>query len=175
MKKTSTGILAGSLILLMTVWAINVVKTWAKPAGRTTGHSMAARHFFKPANINWMAAPPALPAGAKIAVLAGDPTKKGPFTMRLKVPGGYMIPAHWHSQTENVTVISGMLHLGMGNQMDTTKGQTLPTGAFASMPARMRHFAWSVGQTIVQLHGIGPFDIHYVDAVDDPRRSNKKH
>jgi hypothetical protein len=180
MKKASTAALAISLTVLM-FWAVDMAKTWAKSAGHGASSSMSSSmttgHFFKPADIKWMPAPPMLPAGAKVAILAGDPTKSGPFTMRLQAPAGYMIPAHWHSQTENVTVISGTLRLGMGNKLDKSKGQALPAGAFASMPAKMRHFAWSQEKTIVQLHGTGPFDIHYVNAADDPRhtRPAKKH
>jgi anti-sigma factor ChrR (cupin superfamily) len=125
-----------------------------------------------PSDMNWVDAPPALPPGAKFAVLEGDPTKPGPYTIRLKAPANYKIPAHWHTKTERVTVISGTFNLGMGDKLDTTKGKTLPAGSFFVLPAKMNHFAWGDEEVVVQVNGNGPFDIHYINPADDPR--NKK-
>jgi hypothetical protein len=126
-----------------------------------------------PADIKWGPAPPLLPAGAQAAVLEGNPMTKGEYTLRLKMPDGYRVPAHWHSKTEHVTVISGTFHLGMGDTLDTTKGMTMPAGAFGYMPPKMRHYAWAEGETVVQVHGSGPFDITYVNPADDPRNDAK--
>jgi len=125
--------------------------------------------IFTPKDVAWGPGPPFLPAGVKIAVLLGDPGKPGPFVIRLSMPAGYKIPAHNHPTTENVTVISGEFHAGMGDKLDATKGKTLPAGSFASLPAQMNHFAWAKGHTVVQVHGEGPFAITYVNPADDPR------
>jgi hypothetical protein len=127
-------------------------------------------HIVVPANkVQWGAAPPFLPAGAEIAVLEGDPSAKGPVTLRLRFPSNFEIPAHWHSMAERVTVISGMFHVGMGDKLDRHKSQTLEAGGFASLPANMRHFAWTSAPTIVQINLEGPFDIFYVNPADNPQ------
>src|SRR6478672_13260598 len=85
----------------------------------------------------WGPAPPMLPAGAQIAVLAGDPTKAGPYTVRLKFPANYDIPAHSHPTDENVVVVSGALFTGMGTKLDKQAGMELGVGGFAMMPANL--------------------------------------
>lgn len=125
-----------------------------------------------PSDMNWVDAPPALPPGAKVAVLEGDPMKPGPFTMRIKFPAGYEILPHWHPAVEHATVISGALNMGMGDKFDRVKTKELPAGSFSLMPARVHHFAWVREETVIQVHGIGPWGINYVNPSDDPR--NKK-
>lgn len=130
-----------------------------------------AQHAMVPAStITWTDAPPMLPAGAKGAVIVGDPTKEGPFVVRLQVPAGYQIPMHWHPTTENVSVLSGTISIGTD---DATKPPTdLPAGSFMTMPAQMRHVFNAKTAATIQIHGTGPFTITYVNAADDPR--NKK-
>jgi uncharacterized RmlC-like cupin family protein len=132
--------------------------------------SAQASHILVPAgHEQWGPAPPALPAGAQIAVLEGNPGEKGTVVLRLKFPAGYDIPAHWHSMTERVTVISGALHVGMGDKLDRAASQTLDPGGFVSLPATVHHFAWASTPTVVQIDLEGPFDIFYVNAADDPQ------
>jgi quercetin dioxygenase-like cupin family protein len=126
----------------------------------------------KPDRMTWTDGPPSLPPGARIAVLEGDPTKEGPFVMRVKVPDGYQIPPHTHPKPERLTVISGTFNLGMGDKFDTSAGMEMPAGSYGTWPAGMKHFAWAKGETIVQLHGEGPWKINYLNSADDPR--NKK-
>jgi hypothetical protein len=124
--------------------------------------------------LQWGDAPPVFAPGAKMAVVQGDPSKGGVFTVRLKAGDGYKIQAHWHPTRENVTVISGTFYIGMGDKLDESKGTALTAGGFASMPAQMHHFAWFKGDTEVQVHGVGPFSLTYVNPKDDPRKSGKK-
>jgi quercetin dioxygenase-like cupin family protein len=119
--------------------------------------------------LSWKAAPPSLPPGAQIVVLVGDPSKAGPYILRLKFPAGYTIPAHTHPNDENVTVIAGAFHVGMGPKLDQTKGQMLKAGGLAHLPKGMQHFAWVSEDTIVQLHGVGPAGVNYVNPTEDPR------
>ncbi|MDQ3813170.1 MAG: cupin domain-containing protein [Armatimonadota bacterium] len=130
---------------------------------------------FTPGSIKWMAGPPGLPPGGKVAILEGNPSKPGPFTMRGKCPAGYKIPAHWHPADERVTVLSGALHIGAGDKLDTTKGKTVPAGGFTLMPAKMHHFAWFDKETILQINGNGPWNIIYLNPADDPRHKGGKH
>ena len=124
----------------------------------------------RPAGVKWGPAPPGLPAGAQAAVLLGDPSKAVPYVLRVKLPDGYKVPPHWHSTDENVTVIQGTLMVGKGEKFSADASEALPTGSFMRMPKEMRHFASAKGETILQVHGIGPFDINYVNAADDPRK-----
>ena len=135
-------------------------------------HSEQAK-FFSSENIEWKNGPPALPRGAKVAVLEGDPAKEGPFVMRLLFPDGYHIPAHTHPKTERVTVISGVLYLAMGDKLDRSAAQKLSTGTYGFWPAGMKHAAWADSETVIQVHGVGPWTINYVNPADDPRNANK--
>ena len=119
----------------------------------------------------WGPAPPMLPPGAQIAVLAGDPTKAAPYTVRLKFPANYDIPAHSHPEDENVSVVSGELFMGMGDKLDrkTGAGHALGVGGFALMPANANHFAYTRGETTIILYGKGPVEFKYVNPADDPR------
>ncbi|TAK50107.1 MAG: DUF4437 domain-containing protein [Xanthobacteraceae bacterium] len=126
----------------------------------------------QPKMMKWSAAPPGLPPGAQITVLAGDPGSNGPYVLRAKMPAGYKIPAHTHPTDENVTVISGTLHVGMGDRLDPKKGDTLRDGAFVNVGKDMQHYAWTTAPTIIQVHGLGPFEINYVNPTDDPRNAN---
>ena len=127
-----------------------------------------------PGQIKWSDAPPNLPKGAKIAVLQGDPGKPGPYVMRLMTPAGYKVAPHWHTQAENVTVISGALYLGMGEKAELKKAHALKAGGFQNMPGKMPHYAFTKTATVVQLHGEGPFDITYVNPDDNPEKMAKK-
>jgi quercetin dioxygenase-like cupin family protein len=120
----------------------------------------------------WGPAPPMLPPGAQLAVLSGDPTKLGPFAVRLKFPANYAIPAHSHPGDENVTVISGELHVGMGSKLVRKAATALGPGSYALLPAGMNHFAFTRSETTIILFGIGPVGFKYVNPDEDPRRSN---
>ena len=126
-----------------------------------------------PTTIEWKAGPAALPPGAKMAALEGDPTKEGPFVVRFQFPDGYHIAPHTHPKTERVTVISGALHLATGEALDRSGAKKLPAGSFGYWPAGMQHTAWSEGETVIQLHGIGPWQINYLNPADDPRNAKK--
>jgi hypothetical protein len=119
-------------------------------------------------NLDWQAGPPDLPPGAEFAVLEGNPFE-GPFTLRLRLPAGYQIPAHSHSLIENVTVISGAVHVGNGDELDTSRGVRVPVGGFVSLAGGSNHYAWTEEATVVQIHSDTPFDIVYVRPEDDPR------
>jgi mannose-6-phosphate isomerase-like protein (cupin superfamily) len=117
--------------------------------------------------IKWGDGPPDLPKGVQLAVLHGDPSKKAPFTLRLKMPDGYKIPPHWHTKDEQLTILSGTFILHMGDTMDAP-ASTLTAGGFHFLPGKMHHAAEAKGATTLQLDGIGPFDIHYLNPADNP-------
>ena len=128
----------------------------------------AAAAQVNPADLKWGPAPAIFPKGARMAVLSGDPTKPGIFTVRLKMPAGYKVPAHHHPTDEYVTVISGDLHLGMGDKLVPARSKALLPGGFAMAPKGMNHFAWTKNGAVVQVMAEGPFVLVYVDPADDP-------
>lgn len=122
-----------------------------------------------PSQLTWGPAPAVLPAGAKLAVLEGDPTANGPYTMRLQLPDRYRISPHFHRFTEHVTVVKGTFKVGMGEKFDASALTPLPPGTFAALEPGVRHFAEAEGVTVLQLHGVGPWGLTYVNPADDPR------
>ena len=133
-------------------------------AAQTNDHAVVTTK-----DITWGNAPASLPLGAQAAALEGDPAKEGPFTLRLRMPDGYRIPPHFHPAVEHVTVLQGTFILGMGDKVTSQTEKALDAGSFAYMPAGMRHFARTQGDTVIQLHGTGPWGITYVNPSDDPR------
>jgi quercetin dioxygenase-like cupin family protein len=119
--------------------------------------------------LKWTA-PAAYATGAQFAVLKGDPTKEGVYVVRLKVPAGFKIAAHTHPNDENVTVLSGTFNIGTGPKLDETKGVSIKTGGYSFVAKGMQHYAWFPEETVIQLHGIGPQGITYVNPADDPRK-----
>lgn len=141
-------------------------------------HAQSQSHVIQtPGEALWRPAPPMLPAGSQIALLAGDPTKTVPYTIRLKFPANYAIPPHSHPKDEHVVVVSGALTFGMGDKLirSAATNKTLSTGGFALMPANMNHFAYTTTkETTIVLYGQGPVEFKYVNPVDDPRNSGRK-
>jgi hypothetical protein len=128
------------------------------------GHAMMA-----PSGLKW-ADVPSLPPGAKIAVIEGPLNEAVPFTFRLKLPANYRIPAHWHPAIEHLTVLAGTFHMGMGDKLDTAKTQAMSPGSIVIMQPKTHHFGWTSEETVVQLHGVGPWGVTYVDPAEDPRK-----
>jgi len=117
----------------------------------------------------WGPAPPVFPAGARMAVMQGDPSQTALFTVRLEMPDGYTIASHFHPTDEHITVISGTFLVGMGDAVDTPHAITLAPGGFITAGATMHHWAVAKGKTVVQVHAMGPFSLTYVNPKDDPQ------
>ena len=149
-----------ALSVAAVVASFGVPASWAD----TAHHTMVT-----PSDLKW-ADVPSLPPGAKIAVIEGPMNEAVPFTVRLKLPADYKIPAHSHPAIEHVTVISGTFNMGTGDKLDPSKTKPLPVGSVAIMQPKTTHFAWTKDETIVQIHGFGPWAINYVNPADDPRK-----
>jgi quercetin dioxygenase-like cupin family protein len=150
------------LFAVLTVALVVALPMLAVP--QEHGHAIAV-----PNDLKWVE-PPVLP-GARLAVVQGDPSKEGLFVYRLKMPAGYKIPPHFHKAGENVTVLSGVFFVGLGEKFDQSQGLELPTGGFAAVPPKHPHYAWAGAQeTVVQVHGVGPTDLTFVNPSDDPRK-----
>jgi quercetin dioxygenase-like cupin family protein len=105
--------------------------------------------------------------GCEIATVAGDPNAEGSqFVIRFKCADGAKVPAHWHPTDEYLTVMKGAFLIGTGDSYDESKLQTMNVGNFILMPKEMRHFAINKGETIVQVHGTGPFKVNWVNPSD---------
>ena len=115
-------------------------------------------NIIQPDALTWAPAQ-GFPSGAQIAVLYGDPSKNGPFALRLKFPAGYELATHSHSTDELLTIISGKARMAFGEKADEARAQPLPAGAFMILPAGAWHRLWTDVETVVELHSTGPFDI----------------
>jgi len=143
------------------------------PALMLAGHGHAedhSRHHATQAEELKWSQPAAYAKGAELAVVSGDPTKEGFYVVRLRVPAGFRIAPHTHPNDENVTVLSGVFHVGTGETFDASKGATVKVGGFAHVGKGMTHYAYFPEATVIQLHGMGPQGITYVNPADDPRK-----
>jgi hypothetical protein len=152
------------LIALSVAAAIACLSLPASGAESAPRMMMATPDEFKWSDV------PSVPPGAKATVIEGPMNEAVPITFRLKFPANYKLPAHWHPGIEHVTVISGTFNMGAGDKLDMSKTQALPAGSVAIMQPRTNHFAWTGEETIVQVHGVGPWAINYVNPADDPRK-----
>ncbi len=154
---------AGVLMIVMDVVVGSLA--WGQERKATRPDAGAAVQVMRltPAELTWTVGPPMLPPGAGMAVIEGAFNKPGPFTVRLRFPANYRIPAHWHAVKVTVTVISGTFNMGLGDELDTNNGKALPTGSIFEMPATIHHFGWTSEETIIQEHGIGPLSVNYLN------------
>ena len=114
---------------------------------------------------------PMFPAGATTIKLLGDPAKPEFFILRTIFPPNYQVPPHTHTALETVTIISGAMGNAMGDKFDKSKGEILKAGSIFILPAGHMHYVWTNDeQVIVQVAGVGPFGINYVNPADDPRK-----
>ena len=154
--------LAGALTVLVTAFGL--------PAA--AGQAAAGHLMVTPEQLEWNAVP-SLPPGAKAAVLEGDPSADGPFTMRIRFPAGYTIPLHTHPVVERVTVLEGTLYFGVGSSFDRDRAQALGAGALAVMDVGVPMYGFTTDEpAVIQINGSGPWGIAYLDAADDPRQAS---
>lgn len=124
----------------------------------------------KPAHMKWMAGPPGLPSGATFAVVSGDPGKAEMFKVQIRMPAGYTIAPHHHPTDEVVRVKSGTLNYGMGDKLDKANaGQLTDPKTHVTMQAGMNHWVYTTDPAVIEVSGMGPFQITYVNPADDPR------
>src|SRR5687768_1904944 len=141
--------------------------TRAQVSHNSEGHKMVM-----PDEIKWVKAPPSFPPGTMIAMIDGDMSKEGVFTVRAKLPAHYRIMPHWHLAAEHITVLKGNFYMGIGEHFSEDAAMKIPEGGFAVMKKEARHYGFTAGEEcIIQVHGIGPWSITYVNPSDDPRGS----
>jgi len=155
--KITKGILPAVIFAFV---SMAVPSVWAQAGAHT---------MVMPGDLKWVVVP-SLPSGAKLAVVEGPLNAAVSFTFRLRFPADDKLPAHWHAAIEHVTVMSGAFNMGIGDKLDAAKAKRLPAGSVAIMQPKTNHFAWTKEETIVQVHGIGPWTLTYVNPADDPRK-----
>jgi len=116
---------------------------------------------------------PEFPPSARLAIVVGQPLQDGPYTIRVKVPGGVKLMPHRHPEDRVYTVISGVFYIGLGDKFDAEKLQAYPPGSVVVLPGNTSHFHWAKsGEYITQVTAIGPLGLEYIDAKDDPRNES---
>lgn len=169
----AAGLPAGDKGKYLTTWK-KIDGTWkvVDDIGNSDAPTaISSAHVVVPAAaVKWGDPPPSVPPGARLAVIAGDPGKAEMFTIRLQFPNGYRIAPHWHPTDEHVTVLSGTFAAGMGETWDDKALTNLPAGSYAVLSATMPHYGTARGATVVQVQGMGPFVLNYVNPADDPSK-----
>jgi quercetin dioxygenase-like cupin family protein len=118
---------------------------------------------------------PGFPPSARLAVVVGEPSEKGPYLVRVKVPRGVKLMPHRHPEDRIYTVISGVFYIGLGDQFDADKLEAYPPGAVIVLPGNTSHFHCAkAGEYVTQVTGIGPLGIDYVNLKDDPRSGSSR-
>jgi quercetin dioxygenase-like cupin family protein len=137
--------------------------------GRTHLPGQAVFRSILPEDIDWKPFP-AFPPSAKLAVVVGQPSEPGPYTIRVKVPSGVKIMPHKHPEDRVYTVVSGVFYIGLGEQFDSNKVTAYPPGSVIVLPGSTSHFHWAKsGEYVTQVTAIGPLGLEYLDPGDDPR------
>jgi hypothetical protein len=146
----------------------------AKSTQKTSSEPPVVAHtMLEPSDIEWSPSPD-FPKGTQVAILEGDPTRSGPFTLRLKLSRRYKTPAYWSPSIERVTVMSGKVGIGLGSEFNKSEGEVTNDGGFSVIPARTPHYFWAKRKkSVIQIHGMGPWAVHYVSPEDDPRNTTQ--
>ena len=147
---------AATLVLFIMGSAIASAQEMAKPIAES--------------EIKWAPAPPSAPSGMQVAVMSGDPGKEGPYSIRLKAPADYVFPPHSIPTAETVTVLSGLMYVGLGDTFDRTKAQRMAVGSFIELPGKISHYSWNLTEVIVEVHSMGPSPVTYANPADDPSK-----
>jgi hypothetical protein len=122
-----------------------------------------------PEDVDWQPFA-AFPPSARLAILVGQPSEPGQYTIRVKVPGGVKLMPHRHREDRTYTVISGIFYIGLGDEFDASKLHAYPPGSVIVLPGNTSHFHWAQsGEYITQVTAIGPLGLEYIDENDDPR------
>lgn len=140
--------------------------------GAHTGGQQPQHTVVRPRNLQWT---PMQVPGAELAVVSGDPSKSGEFVLRIKLADGTRVPPHWHPNDEHVTVMRGIFAVGMGILFDETKLEDLQPAVYMHIPKEVRQFALARGETVVQIHGLGPFVTNWVNPAGLPKAAAKVH
>jgi quercetin dioxygenase-like cupin family protein len=136
-----------------------------------SAHQRGQEHFrvIRSEEVQWRRFA-AFPPRARLAVLVGDPTRAGPYVIRVRIPGGIKMMPHRHPEDRIYTVISGIFYIGIGSRFDEEILTAHAPGSVVVLPGGQSHFHWAKsGEYVTQVTAIGPLDLEYVDPAHDPR------
>ena len=156
----------GRSLVIRRWWILTAASVWSLAAPGAMAQSSPDSE-----SLQWTV-PPVLPPGALIAIVSGDPTAPGEFTLLVSMPNGYRLPPHLHPSHEHVEVREGALLVGVGDKLDPKRTQALVAGDSATAPSGVPHFSIARGRTVVSATFIGPYTITYLRAEDAPRPRN---
>jgi hypothetical protein len=140
-----------------------------QPGTDTMATTATATDTAADAGLAWGPAPEGLPTGARVAVVSGDPTKAGPFTLRVDMPPEYAVRPHYHPTSEELRLIEGTLHLGHGKKWDQGAMKEVAPDQPVTIGAKEPHFMHAASRVLLEVQSTGPFGITYIDPKDDPR------
>ena len=124
-----------------------------------------------PDDIDWKPFP-AFPPSVRLAVVVGEPSREGPYVIRVKVPHEVKLMPHVHPEDRVYTVISGIFYIGLGDRFEADELQAYPPGSVIILPGNTPHFHWAKsGEYVSQVSANGPLGLHYVNPKDDPRNA----
>ena len=149
--------------------AVVALALGAVPVAAQPPYAGAGTLLVEPTQLSWRPAPSVAP-GATIAVIEGPIDKAAPFTFRLALPAGAKIAPHTHPAYERVTVLSGTLYFAVGEAYDPAKARGFGPGSVAIMPSGTPMFGYTKEATVIQVHGMGPWGLQYVNPAEDPRK-----
>jgi quercetin dioxygenase-like cupin family protein len=134
----------------------------------------AAFKSILPEDIDWKPFP-AFPQSVRLAVVVGDPSKPGPYVVRVKAPSGVKLMPHKHPEDRIYTVMSGVFYIGLGDRFNAERLMAYPPGSVVVLPGDTWHFHFAKsGEYITQITGIGPLGLEYREAHDDPRTAAER-
>lgn len=123
----------------------------------------------RPEEVEWQPFA-AFPPAARLAILIGNPTKPGPYTIRVRLPAGTQMMPHKHPEDRIYTVMEGVFYIGLGETFDESKLTAYGVGSVVVLPGDQAHFHCArSGQYVTQVTAIGPLGLSYVHPSDDPR------
>jgi hypothetical protein len=162
-------------VVRIRVWAVAIllmpVLTFAQGPMSAASKPPASHVIVTPDQLVWK---PLMP-GSEVAVVSGDPDKKGGvYVLRIRTKGELKVPPHWHVTEEHITVLEGSFWMAHGEQFDATKLKELKAGAHSIMPAEFRHFGLHGAGNVIEVFGEAPFDVNFVNPEDDPNRAKNK-
>ncbi len=166
-RATALRLLLGSVVVVAVgaaLMACSDRKEQPASAFTKTGGQLLVRAK----NIQWSPAPASLPAGAKAALLQGNPGETGRYVIRVQFPANYKIPFHSYANAMDVTVVSGTLYVANTQTFDKKKAFAIKPGDFYHLPARAPQFTFTKGETVLEIHGEGPLKLTYTSSTDDP-------
>jgi quercetin dioxygenase-like cupin family protein len=106
---------------------------------------------------------PAFPPSVRLAVVVGQPSESGPYTIRVKVPHGEKLMPHKHPEDRVYTVVSGIFHIGLVDEFDASKLEAYPPGAVVVLPGNTAHFHWAKSsEYVTQVTAMGPLGLEYL-------------